>query len=318
MSTVADTKIPGAVLSALRPMRRSNRARRAEAVEGVTPPWRLAVRAFCRDRVALGALVVLVLITLAAIFAPLLTSYSPVSGDPVDRLAGIGTPGHPLGLDGQGRDILTRLLYGGRNSLMVAVVPVAVIFPVALLLGLFAGYRRSRAGELVMRVLDVLFAFPLVLLAIALAAVLGAGLGNVMLSIAITLVPYMARVAYTATVQESGKEYIEAARAYGANPIQLMFRELAPNVIAQLLVYATTLCGLMVVVASGLSFLGVGVIPPTPDWGIMTADGSSVLLEGIYHIATIPGLVILAVALAFNLVGDGIRDALDPRKQTAA
>lgn len=265
---------------------------------------------------AVLSLVVLVVVTLAAIFAPLLTPYSPVAGDPVNRLAGVGTEGHLLGLDGQGRDIWTRLLYGGRNSLTVAVVPVLVVFPLALLIGLFAGYRRSRAGEVLMRVLDVLFAFPLVLLAIALSAVLGAGLGNVMLAIGITLVPYMARVAYTATVQEASKDYVEAARAYGANPLLLMFRELMPNVVVQLMVYATTLCGLMIVVASGLSFLGVGVIPPTPDWGIMTADGKNVLLEGIYHVATIPGLLILVVSLAFSLIGDGVRDALDPRKQT--
>lgn len=280
------------------------------------PQWRLAVRAFSRDRMAVVSLVVLVIVTLAAVFAPLLTPYSPTAGDPVDRLAGIGTEGHLLGLDGQGRDIWTRLLYGGRNSLMTAVVPVFVVFPLALMIGLFAGYRRSRAGEVLMRILDVLFAFPLVLLAIALSAVLGAGLGNVMLAIGITLIPYMARVAYTATVSEASKDYIEAARAYGANPLLLMFRELMPNVVVQLLVYSTTLCGLMIVVASGLSFLGVGVIPPTPDWGIMTADGKNVLLEGIYHVATIPGLLILVVSLAFNLVGDGIRDALDPRKQT--
>lgn len=280
------------------------------------PQWRLAVRAFSRDRMAVVSLVVLVIVTLAAVFAPLLTPYSPTAGDPVDRLAGIGTEGHLLGLDGQGRDIWTRLLYGGRNSLMTAVVPVFVVFPLALMIGLFAGYRRSRAGEVLMRILDVLFAFPLVLLAIALSAVLGAGLGNVMLAIGITLIPYMARVAYTATVSEASKDYIEVARAYGANPLLLMFRELMPNVVVQLLVYSTTLCGLMIVVASGLSFLGVGVIPPTPDWGIMTADGKNVLLEGIYHVATIPGLLILVVSLAFNLVGDGIRDALDPRKQT--
>jgi ABC-type dipeptide/oligopeptide/nickel transport system permease subunit len=281
------------------------------------PQWRLAVRAFSRDKIAVVSLIVLLLIALAAIFAPLLTPYSPTAGDPVDRLAGVGTDGHFLGLDGQGRDIWTRLLYGGRNSLTVAVVPVLVVFPLALLIGLFAGFQRSRAGETLMRVLDVLFAFPLVLLAIALSAVLGAGLGNVMLAIGITLIPYMARVAYTATVQESSKDYVEAARAYGANPVLLMFRELMPNVIVQLLVYATTLCGLMIVVASGLSFLGVGVIPPTPDWGIMTADGKNVLLEGIYHVATIPGLLILVVSLAFNLIGDGVRDALDPRKQTS-
>jgi ABC-type dipeptide/oligopeptide/nickel transport system permease subunit len=289
----------------------------ATAPDAPQPQWRLAVRAFSRDKWAVVSLAVLVVVALAAVFAPLLTPYSPVAGDPVNRLAGVGTEGHLLGLDGQGRDIWTRLLYGGRNSLMVAVVPVLVVFPLALMIGLFAGYQRSRAGEVLMRVLDVLFAFPLVLLAIALSAVLGAGLGNVMLAIGITLIPYMARVAYTATVQESSKDYVEAARAYGANPLLLMFRELMPNVVVQLLVYATTLCGLMIVVASGLSFLGVGVIPPTPDWGIMTADGKNVLLEGIYHVATIPGLLILVVSLAFNLIGDGVRDALDPRKQTS-
>lgn len=304
-----------------RSLLRANRSRAdgpgTAETDAPKPQWRLAVRAFSRDKMAVVSLIVLVLVALAAIFAPLLTPYSPVAGDPVERLAGVGTDGHFLGLDGQGRDIWTRLLYGGRNSLMVAVVPVLVVFPLALLIGLFAGFQRSRAGETLMRVLDVLFAFPLVLLAIALSAVLGAGLGNVMLAIGITLIPYMARVAYTATVQESSKDYLEAARAYGANPLLLMFRELMPNVVVQLLVYATTLCGLMIVVAAGLSFLGVGVIPPTPDWGIMTADGKNVLLEGIYHVATIPGLLILVVSLAFNLIGDGVRDALDPRKQTS-
>ncbi|MDT5197435.1 MAG: peptide/nickel transport system permease protein [Mycobacterium sp.] len=304
-----------------RSLLRANRSRAdgpgTAETDAPKPQWRLAVRAFSRDKMAVVSLIILVLVALAAIFAPLLTPYSPVAGDPVERLAGVGTDGHFLGLDGQGRDIWTRLLYGGRNSLMVAVVPVLVVFPLALLIGLFAGFQRSRAGETLMRVLDVLFAFPLVLLAIALSAVLGAGLGNVMLAIGITLIPYMARVAYTATVQESSKDYLEAARAYGANPLLLMFRELMPNVVVQLLVYATTLCGLMIVVAAGLSFLGVGVIPPTPDWGIMTADGKNVLLEGIYHVATIPGLLILVVSLAFNLIGDGVRDALDPRKQTS-
>jgi peptide/nickel transport system permease protein len=312
MSVVTD--VGRSLLRANRPAADGSGAAEAQTPK---PQWRLAVRAFSRDKIAVVSLVVLLLIALAAIFAPLLTPYSPTAGDPVDRLAGVGTDGHFLGLDGQGRDIWTRLLYGGRNSLTVAVVPVLVVFPLALMIGLFAGFQRSRAGETLMRVLDVLFAFPLVLLAIALSAVLGAGLGNVMLAIGITLIPYMARVAYTATVQESSRDYVEAARAYGANPVLLMFRELMPNVIVQLLVYATTLCGLMIVVASGLSFLGVGVIPPTPDWGIMTADGKNVLLEGIYHVATIPGLLILVVSLAFNLIGDGVRDALDPRKQTS-
>ncbi|MDX2357787.1 ABC transporter permease [Dietzia sp. PP-33] len=262
------------------------------------------------------AAVILLLTIAVAIFAPVLSPDDPTIGDSGRRLEGIGTEGHVLGLDGQGRDILSRLIWGTRYSLSVAVFPVLVVLPVALLIGLVAGYAKGRVGETLMRLLDVLFAFPLVLLAIALAAVLGAGLGNVMLAISISLIPYMARVAYTSTVQESSREYIEAARAGGARTPEILFKELLPNVVSPLVVYATTLCGLMVVLAAGLSFLGVGIIPPTPDWGIMTADGAGVLLEGYAHVATIPGLAILVVALSFNLLGDGVRDALDPRKQT--
>lgn len=289
----------------------------ATATEAHRPRWRLAVRAFAGNTTAVVALAFLVLVALASALAPVLSPYSPVDGDITLRLQGIGTPGHPLGLDGQGRDIVSRLLHGGRYSLAVAIIPVLAAFPIALTIGLVAGYFRGVLGEAVMRVLDVLFAFPLVLLAIAVAAVLGAGLGNVTIAIGIGLLPYMARVAYTSVVRESGKEYIEAARAAGSSTPRILFRELLPNVVPELLVYATTLCGMTIVTASGLSFLGVGVVPPTPDWGIMTADGSSVLLEGVWHIATLPGLVILLTALSFNLIGDGLRDAMDPRKQTA-
>ncbi|MFN3601218.1 MAG: ABC transporter permease [Dietzia sp.] len=284
----------------------------------VTRPSRalLAFRAFMRDRMAAVAAVILLLTIAVAILAPVLSPYDPIVGDSERRLEGIGTDGHLLGLDGQGRDILSRLIWGARYSLSVAVFPVLLVLPIALVIGLVAGYAKGRIGATLMRLLDVLFAFPLVLLAIALAAVLGAGLGNVMLAISISLIPYLARVAYTATVQESSREYVEAARAGGARTPEILFKELLPNVVSPLLVYATTLCGLMVVLAAGLSFLGVGIIPPTPDWGIMTADGASVLLEGHAHVATIPGFAILVVALSFNLLGDGVRDALDPRKQT--
>ncbi|SOC50322.1 peptide/nickel transport system permease protein [Blastococcus aggregatus] len=274
-------------------------------------------RALRRDKAAVVSIGILVFLTLVAVFAPLLAPYDPLDGDASQRLEGIGTPGHLLGLDGQGRDILSRLIYGGRYSLTVAVLPVLAAAPIALLIGMFAGYFGGRAGNAVMRVLDVLFAFPVVLLAIAIAAVLGPGLANVMLAIGITMVPYMARVVYTATVQESAKEYVEAARAAGATQAQILRQQLMPNVMSPLVVYGTSLCGLMIVLAAGLSFLGVGVTPPAPDWGVMTSDGRSVLLEGYGHVATIPGLVILVAALAFNLIGDGIRDALDPHKQTS-
>jgi ABC-type dipeptide/oligopeptide/nickel transport system permease subunit len=287
----------------------------------VRPPARsklaLAWRAMRRDKAAVASALLLVVVVLVAVFAPLLAPDDPLEGDPTLRLGGIGTPGHLLGLDGQGRDILSRLIYGGRYSLTVAVVPVLCAAPVALAIGMLSGYFGGRWGTLAMRTLDVVFAFPIVLLAIAISAVFGPGLVNVMLAIGITLVPYMARVVYTATVQESSREYVEAARAAGATQPEILRQQLLPNVLSPLVVYSTTLCGLMIVLASGLSFLGVGVRPPAPDWGIMTADGRSVLLEGYGHVATIPGLVILVVALAFNLVGDGVRDALDPHKQTS-
>ncbi|MCC3264801.1 ABC transporter permease [Arthrobacter gengyunqii] len=278
---------------------------------------RLAVRAFGRDKAALVSLTVLLLVGMAALFAPLLAPHDPLVGDASQRLAPPLTPGHILGVDGQGRDILSRLLYGGRYSLGVAIVPVLLAFPLALAIGLFAGAGRTRLGSAMMRALDAVFAFPIVLLALAIAAVIGGGMSNVMLAIFITLIPYMARVAYTAAVQESGKEYIEAARCQGASNAHILFRELLPNVMSPLVVYATANCGLMIVVGAGLSFLGVGIQPPTPDWGVMTADGNQVLLEGYAHVATVPGLAILLAAVAFNLLGDGLRDALDPRKQTS-
>lgn len=277
---------------------------------------RLAWRAFRRDRAAVLGLAIVLLAVLVSVAAPLLTTYSPTAGLIGDRLLPIASPGHPLGTDGQGRDILTRLLYGGRLSLPTAVVPVAVLFPITLVLGIVAGYVRGVAGEIVLRILDILFAFPLVLLAMAIAAVLGAGLGNVMIAISVALLPYMTRVAYAATVQEAAKGYVEAARAAGQSHPSIVLRELLPNAVSSLVVYATTMCGTMIITAAGLSFLGVGVTPPQPDWGVMTADGSGVLLEGHLHVASIPGLAILLVALAFSLIGDGLRDALDPRKQT--
>jgi ABC-type dipeptide/oligopeptide/nickel transport system permease subunit len=277
----------------------------------------MAIRAFARDKAAVIALIVIAAAVLGAVFAPLLTPYDPYAGEASRRLEPPFSPGHWLGLDGQGRDIWTRLLYGGRYSLTVAAIPVLCAFPVALIIGIFAGASKSRIGDLLMRALDAVFAFPIVLLALALAAVLGGGLGNVMIAIWITLIPYMTRVAYNATVQEIEKEYIEAAKAAGASEKQILFKELMPNVISPLVVYATSNMGLMIVTAAGLSFLGVGITPPTPDWGVMTSDGSAVLLEGFAHVATIPGLAILLVALSFNLLGDGIRDALDPHKQTS-
>lgn len=279
---------------------------------------RLAVRALSRDRLALAGILIIIFVVLVAIFAPLLSPWGPTEADyDADRLAPIGTPGHVLGTDGQARDILSRLIWGARVSLPTAVVPVIVSAVLGLVLGLFAGMSGRWSAEVIMRSQDVLFAFPPVLLAIAMATVMGPGMMNVMLAISVVVTPFMARVTYVETLSIRGKEYIEAARAAGTPTWRLLLREVLPNVLPPLIVYSTTTVGGLIVLASGLSFLGVGIQPPTADWGIMTADGRTVLQEAP-HVATIPGITIIIVALAFNVAGDGIRDALDPRRRTGA
>src|SRR5207247_1935577 len=183
---------------------------------------------------------------------------------------------------------------------------------VALFLRLAAGHREGMLDHLIMRVLDVFFAFPLVLLAIAIVGVIGPGVGNQMFALAVVLVPYSTRVVRTATLSVKNLEYIEAVRALGAGNGRVLWRHLVPNVLPPLLVYTSTLVGLMIVASSGLSFLGLGVQPPTPDWGVMVGSGRLVIYRAA-HVATIPGVIIVVVALGFNFIGDGLREGLEPR-----
>ena len=261
--------------------------------------WR--IRSFCRNRPAVAAAAFLTLVGLAVIFAPWLSGHGPDDADNLARLAPVGTPGYLLGTDQQGRDMLVRLLYGGRVSLLVGIVPVLV-----------AGYTRGFVDQVIMRCLDVVFAFPIVLLAIAIAGAMQAGMETEIISITVILIPYFARLARTATEGVAPMPFIEAARAAGGSPATIMLRYVLPNVFSPVVVYATTLMGIIIVVGSGLSFLGLGVQPPAADWGGMVADGR-VVLRRAPHVTVEPGLVILAVSLAFNFLGDGIRDALDPR-----
>ncbi|MCM3763158.1 ABC transporter permease [Alkalihalobacillus oceani] len=277
--------------------------------------FKQSIRVFKKDKLAMTGAIIIAITILVSILAPVIAPYDPNVTDGFKRLMGIGTPGHILGLDDQGRDILSRLIWGGRLSLVSAIVPILVMFAVSLTLGLVAGYFQ-RLGEVIMRLLDILFAFPMVLLAVAIAAIVGSGMTAIMLSICLVLLPYMTRVVYTSTVAEKTKEYVEAAKSLGANKFEILFKEILPNVVSDLIVYATTLTGVMIVFAAGLSFLGLGIQPPHADWGRMTAGGLSVLTQGAPHVATIPGLVILIIATAFNWLGDGLRDALDPYKRT--
>ncbi len=277
--------------------------------------WLQAWRAFRRDRLALVGLIMVATAVLAAIFAPWVAPADPTQGSGTERLLGVLTDGHILGTDGQGRDILSRLIWGGRVSLSIGVVPVLIAFVISLGLGLVAGYFRSWTGQLIMRCLDVLLAFPLVLLAIALVGVLGPGMMNVMLSLVLVELPYMTRVVFTETSVLRNKPFVIAAKAAGTRTPRILFQEILPNVLSTLIVYSAVNIGAFIVIGAGFSFLGIGITPPTPDWGIMTSDGRLVLAQAP-HVAAVPGIAIICVALAFNWIGDGLRDALDPRLRT--
>lgn len=263
------------------------------------------------DPVARIAALIILLLTLCAIFAPWLAPYPPNEAFPELRLQGVGTAGHILGLDHQGRDILSRLIYGSRLTLISGVIPVLLGAMISIPLGL-VGAWYPRVGEAVMRLMDVFFAFPMALLAIMLAALMGPGLANMMIALVVTLIPYNTRVVYAAARQERELAYIEAARAMATSDMKILFVEMLPNVVAASVVYSCTIIGAVVITAAGLSFLGLGVQPPIAEWGIMTSEGRSFVFIAP-HIAAIPGLAITVLVMAFNLLGDSLRDSLDPK-----
>ncbi len=272
----------------------------------------ITFRAFRKDRFALVAGVVLLTMFAIVAAAPLVSPFDPYEADPSIRIMGLGTEGHLFGLDGAGRDILTRVIWGGRVSIPLAVSPVLIAMVLSMSVALVAGYYGGAIGNILMRLIDVIFAFPTVVLAIVIAAFLGNGYTSVLVAVTIVLLPPMTRVAYIAVREQTGKDFVDAARSTGASPLRLMVMHIGPNAFPPVLVYASMLVGLMVVFVAGLSFLGLGLSPPTPDWGLMVSEGRQVL--GVApHVATVPGIVIGITALCFNLIGDGLRFALDPR-----
>ena len=276
--------------------------------------WRtltLAWHAYAKDKAAVGALIFLTIVVLIAILAPYISPHDPTEA--VGTRGGLpGTDGLILGGDMDGRDMLSRLFWGGRVALLIGVVPTVAATFIAVVLGLIAGYVGGWVDQVVMRVLDVFFAFPLVLLAIVIAGILDPGVATLILSITVALVPYISRLVRTTTVSVKQEPYIEAARAGGATTPTILTRYVLPNMLAPVIVYSTTLIGLMMVVGSGLSFLGLGIQPPDADWGTMVSDGRAVLKKAP-HATAFPGFIIVIVSLAFSFVGDGLRDALDPR-----
>ncbi len=267
---------------------------------------------FASDRAALISLIFLLLVLLLAILAPYISPHDPFEAERLARNKPPLTEGYWLGSDSNGRDILTRLFYGGRISILVGFLPTFMAMLISLVLGLLAGYFGGWLDQIIMRTLDAFFAVPLVLMAIAIAGVLQPGVTTVIIAITVVLVPYISRIVRTSTLSVTAQPYIEAARAGGAGQATILLRYVLPNMISPVIVYSTTLVGLMIVVGSGLSFLGLGVQPPAADWGAMVSDGR-VVLKKAPHATVFPGLVIVAVSLAFNFIGDGLRDALDPK-----
>lgn len=265
---------------------------------------------FFRNKQGVGALTVILLLIFAAVAAPIITAYDPIVGNVSRRLLPIGTSGHIFGTDEQGRDMLTRLFYGGRISLVAGIVPVFVATLLGTMIGAVAGYSRGWIGAVLMRSMDMLYAFPAIILAIAVSASLGPGVRNAVIAISIVFIPPIARVAEAATRQVIVLEYIEAARLSGANTPQIILYQVLSNIFSPIFVYASGLVGLSIVIASGLSFLGLGANPPNPEWGFMLNS----LRGSIYvqpWVAALPGLFIFITSVAFNVMSDAIRDAID-------
>lgn len=248
----------------------------------------------------------------AAALAPALVPHDPLQQRLLERLLPPGSPGHLLGTDNFGRDILSRTIFGSRISLLVGFVAVALAATAGTAVGMVGGYFGGAVDMLFMRTIDVLMAFPLILLAIAIVAVLGGGLVNLMLAVGISSIPPFARLMRSEVLAHRGREYVDAARALGAGPARIMARHLLPNVTAPLVVLSTLRISTVILTEATLSFLGLGVAPPTPTWGNMVADGTR-FLQTAPWISIIPGTAIMLTVLGFNLFGDGLRDALDPR-----
>jgi peptide/nickel transport system permease protein len=263
-----------------------------------------------RPLLTFGLILVAAIVVLAAL-APLLPLRDPNITAPARRLGVPGATGYLLGSDQLGRDVLSRLIWGARVSIVVAVVAAAVAFFIGGSIGLLAGFYRGLVDTLLMRLVDVLMAFPYVLLAIALVAALGPGLLNALIAIAVVNISFYARGVRAATLVVRQLPYIEAARSLGASDFRVLTREVFPSIAPPLLVFVTLNLGALVVETAGLSFIGLGAQPPTADWGTMLADGRQFMMTAP-HVAAIPGLAVLALVWGLNMVGDGLRDLLDP------
>ncbi len=285
-------------------------AEAARAVHGRSL-WRDAFARLRRNRGAMVGLVVIVLLVAAALAAPWITHFDPVGLAPRDRLIP-PSPAHWFGTDAFGRDVFTRVVYGGRTSLQVGFVAVAIAIALGVTGGLLAGYFSGWTDTIVMRLVDVMLAFPGILLALAIISILGPSLVNAMIAVGISASPLYARVVRGSVLQTKELDYISAARQSGARAWRIIGFHVLPNVLGPIVVIATLGIANAIIAGAALSFLGLGAAPPTPEWGLLLSDGRNYLRHA-WWISTFPGVAIMVTVLAMNLLGDGLRDAIDPR-----
>ena len=294
---------------------------RAALEDAPLSPLRVALGRFAANRTAVAATAVIVAFVLAALAAPLLSPHDPAEADLFRRLqppawAPGGAWAFPLGCDSLGRDILSRLLYGARVSLLVAALVIGIAAVVGTLAGLAAGYLRGWTDILVSRLVDTLLGFPYLVFAIGLMAMMGPGLHNIVLVLVYKEWVFTCRVVRGETLAAREQDYVEAARALGCGSAHIMLREILPNVLSPVLVVATFRMAYVIIMEASLSFLGLGVQPPTPSWGSMVADGRDFLVDA-WWVSTLSGLAILSLVLSINLASQGLRDAFDPRLHQA-
>ncbi len=293
---------------------------------GIAAPTRAAdgdsilranLRDFAANRTALVSAVVVLVVALMAIFAPWIAPHDPYQSNLLRRLQ---PPGwlpegdwaYPLGCDALGRDILSRMIFGARVSMFIGLVVILVAVTIGTTLGLLAGYLRGVTDIVVSRVVDVLLAFPYLIFAIGLMAVMGPGLANIIIALVVKEWVLSCRVVRAETLAAREMDYVEAARALGAGRRHIMAREILPNILSPVIVVATFRMATVIIIEASLSFLGLGVQPPVPSWGSMVADGRAFLLDA-WWVSTLPGVMILVLVLSINLASQGLRDAFDPR-----